>query len=285
LNSFSTSIESLIDSRLTWDSISDKPSFDALYRAIGTPIGWAEVDGIPATFTPALHTHTWENITDPPTTATRWSNWNEVTGKPDFNTLYRQLGVAIDWSEISNPPAFSSDWNSITGKPSTYPPSTHGHDWQEISGMPSYATAADINSAIQQHRDSPDGTQHRWEQISGTPDFASPTNPTFSFLTGWTHYFSSWEVSCRAIGRLVKWGGLAHRTTTSGNIIIGAMPSQYYRPAKRQMFMSWAYWAGEYHAVRLDVNTFGSVSIAYPTPPTSVIDWVSLAPICYYASA
>lgn len=113
-NLLSISLESLVDSKLIWTEIDDKP----------------------ARFPPELHAHPWENITDPPTTATRWADWNEVTGKPDFNTLYRQLGVAIDWSEISNPPTFSADWNSITGKPSTYPPSTHGHDWSDITGIP-----------------------------------------------------------------------------------------------------------------------------------------------------
>lgn len=190
----------------------------------------------------------------------------------------------VEWADIlSKPTLFGSDWDLVDSKPTVFPPSTHEHNWQEISGMPSYATTADIDSAIQWHRNSPDGTQHRWDQISNTPDFAAATNPSFSFLTGWSDH-PGWEVSCWAIGRLVKWGGMVRRTTTSGNTIIGAM-SGYYRPVKPQMFMSWAYWGNAYQVVRLDVNDFGSVSVVYPIPPASAITWVSLAPICYYASA
>lgn len=45
-------------------------------------LSWANLTGKPATFPPSAHTHVWANITDPPSTATRWPDWTEVTAKP-----------------------------------------------------------------------------------------------------------------------------------------------------------------------------------------------------------
>ena len=48
----------------------------AYYRA------YANLTGVPATFTPSAHGHAWGDLSGVPATATRWADWAEVTGKP-----------------------------------------------------------------------------------------------------------------------------------------------------------------------------------------------------------
>lgn len=43
---------------------------------------WGNITGKPSTFTPSSHTHSWEQVSGAPVTATRWPSWGEVTGKP-----------------------------------------------------------------------------------------------------------------------------------------------------------------------------------------------------------
>lgn len=52
------------------------------------------------------HPH-WSNIRSKPATATRWPNFNEVTGKPS---------------------TYPTTWNEIAGKPETFAPAEHDHD-------------------------------------------------------------------------------------------------------------------------------------------------------------
>lgn len=47
------------------------------------------------------HTHSWSQISQAPSTATRWPSWGEVTGKPGSFT----------------PSSHTHDWSQITGKP------------------------------------------------------------------------------------------------------------------------------------------------------------------------
>jgi hypothetical protein len=45
-------------------------------------LDWNNLANRPAAFPPTAHTHTWDNISGAPETATRWPAWGEVTGKP-----------------------------------------------------------------------------------------------------------------------------------------------------------------------------------------------------------
>jgi hypothetical protein len=50
-------------------------------------------------------------------------------------------------------------WTTITGKPTTFPPSTHGHTWTEVTSKPSVYPPADHG--------------HPWGDITGEPSFAA----------------------------------------------------------------------------------------------------------------
>ena len=65
----------------------------------------------------------WANISGAPATATRWPSWSEVTGKPSTFT----------------PSSHNHAWSEITGKPSTFTPSSHSHS---AGDLPSASTSA-----------------------------------------------------------------------------------------------------------------------------------------------
>lgn len=116
-------------------------------------VPWSGVTGKPSTFTPSSHTHSMANITD-------WGSYiydahisrtaNTVLAAPNGSSgpaSFRKL-VAADipsitkgkitdfpsslpasdvyaWAKASSKPSYS--WGEITGKPSTYTPSSHNH--------------------------------------------------------------------------------------------------------------------------------------------------------------
>lgn len=85
------------------------------------------------------------------------------------------------WVEIyhsGNLPAI--DWNSLTGKPSTFPPSSHTHPWSQVTGAPATATR-----------------WPSWGEVTGKPNVltAVPTGHggvgTYAFA-GYTGGTASW---------------------------------------------------------------------------------------------
>ncbi|MCC2278883.1 tail fiber domain-containing protein [Streptomyces sp. ET3-23] len=67
-------------------------------------------------------------------------SWSSLTGKP---ATFPPSSHAHQWSDITNAPtslppaAHKHPWGDITGTPSTYPPATHSHSWSAISDKPS----------------------------------------------------------------------------------------------------------------------------------------------------
>ncbi|QOV06149.1 tail protein [Streptomyces phage Salutena] len=104
-------------------------------------ITWQTIEGAPASFPPASHTHPWGDVTGKPTTfppSSHNHDWDQVTGKPS-----------------SFPPSsHSHTWNSITSKPSTFPPSSHSHS-QYVS---STGTVSWANGSKQPHARSVSGS-------------------------------------------------------------------------------------------------------------------------------
>lgn len=47
--------------------------------------------------------------------------------------------TAVNWEDIVDKPSFfATTWGLVTGKPTTFPPSSHTHTWGQISGNPAY---------------------------------------------------------------------------------------------------------------------------------------------------
>lgn len=123
-------------------------------------VPWSGVTGKPSTFTPSSHTHSMANITD-------WGSYiydahisrtaNTVLAAPNGSSgpaSFRKL-VAADipsitkgkitdfptslpasdvyaWAKASSKPSYS--WGEITGKPSTFTPSSHNHSYLTLYG-------------------------------------------------------------------------------------------------------------------------------------------------------
>lgn len=134
-------------------------------------VPWSGVTGKPSTYTPSSHTHSMANITD-------WGSYiydahisrtaNTVLAAPNGSSgpaSFRKL-VAADipsitkgkitdfpsslpasdvyaWAKASSKPSYS--WGEITGKPSTFAPSSHTHNY---AGSSSAGGAANSTNAI-----------------------------------------------------------------------------------------------------------------------------------------
>ena len=129
---------------------------------------WDDITDKPSTFPPAAHTHTKSQITDFPTS---WS-WNNITGKPSSYTpsththtisQVTNLQSTLDGKASSSHthnyastvklgatsyvvsgntislPAYPTTiaWSNITGKPSSYTPSTHTHTISQVTNLQS----------------------------------------------------------------------------------------------------------------------------------------------------
>lgn len=104
-------------------------------------ITWSTIEGAPASFPPAAHTHPWGDVTGKPTTfppSSHNHDWDQITGKPSTYT----------------PSTHSHSWSSITSKPSTFPPSSHSHSQYLESGD----TIAWANGSKKPHNNAASGS-------------------------------------------------------------------------------------------------------------------------------
>lgn len=82
----------------------------------------------------------WEHVANKPASAIRWPAWGEVTGKP---STFAPSSHTHPWSEVTGAPATATrwpTWTETTGKPTNFPPTTHGHAWSQIADAPATAT-------------------------------------------------------------------------------------------------------------------------------------------------
>lgn len=106
---------------------------------------WANLTGVPTTFAPSSHTHTIAQITDltlsqdatASTVAQRDSGGRVSVSTPTTND-HATTKAYVD-SQITS----SKAWANLTGKPSTYPPSSHTHPMSDVTGLPDLSTTVD----------------------------------------------------------------------------------------------------------------------------------------------
>ena len=92
------------------------------------------------------------------------SSWAEIAvsdgGVPEAPTDGKQYAREnAGWTEVVDAP---TAWGDVTGKPSQFPPSSHGHGWGEITGKPSEFT--------------PSSHGHAWGEITGKPSQFPPSS-------------------------------------------------------------------------------------------------------------
>ncbi|MFI1655613.1 tail fiber domain-containing protein [Streptomyces sp. NPDC020472] len=122
-------------------------------------------------------------------------DWSNLSGKP---ATFPPSTHTHTWSQITDAPtslppsSHTHDWGQVTGKPTSYPPSTHGHDWTSITGTPSTYP--------------PSSHSHTWSSITSKPSTYPPS----------THYHSQYLES----GDTIAWANgtkRVHADSVSGS--------------------------------------------------------------------
>lgn len=109
-------------------------------------------------------------------------------------------GPWYPWTEVGG----SADWASITGKPSTFPPSAHTHPWSQITGAPATATRWPTWGEV---TGKPTIFPTNWDNVAGKPSGFTP--PTTHGAVG-TYAF----VNRRGSDGTTSWG-----STISGGLL------------------------------------------------------------------
>ncbi|MEU0739266.1 tail fiber domain-containing protein [Streptomyces sp. NPDC006134] len=101
-------------------------------------------------------------------TSTTWEFWD--------GAAWRDLAPAVSWSSVSGKPStfpptsHEHSWSEVTGKPGTFPPSSHGHTWDDVSGKPATYPPASHS--------------HSWSSITSKPSTFPPSSHSHSqYLT------------------------------------------------------------------------------------------------------
>ena len=103
-------------------------------------------------FSKSDHTHTWETITNRPSTFTPSShNHNDLyyTESEIENKLGYYSKSDHNHDSLYSKLAHVHTWDSITSKPSTFTPSSHTHTWDQVTDKPStYAPSSHNHNDI-----------------------------------------------------------------------------------------------------------------------------------------
>lgn len=114
---------------------------------------WGDITGKPTTFTPTAHSHVIADVTNLQTTLDgkadtahthvigNITNFPSQTG--NAGKFLQTDGTNLSWVASST----SVDWSAITGKPSTFTPSTHTHAWSDITSKPWSVSGSDLTQS------------------------------------------------------------------------------------------------------------------------------------------
>ncbi|MEU2111513.1 tail fiber domain-containing protein [Streptomyces sp. NPDC019507] len=96
-------------------------------------------------------------------------DWANLSGKP---ATFPPSTHAHVWADIADrptslpPSTHTHDWTQVTGKPTSFPPTTHGHAWSELTGVPSTFAPATHS--------------HSWSSITSKPSTFTPSSHSHS---------------------------------------------------------------------------------------------------------
>ena len=120
---------------VAWSNVSGRPTsmpasdVYAWAKASSKPgYSWGEISGKPSTFAPSSHTHNYVSTVKLGTVSYAVSS--NVVSLPAYPTTLPASDVYA-WAKASSKPGYS--WGEISGKPSTFAPSSHTHKWAEIT--------------------------------------------------------------------------------------------------------------------------------------------------------
>lgn len=145
---------------LTWNQTAGE--WQAQAAPEGGAVAWVDITGKPTSFLPVAHGHAWSEITGKPTffaPTAHTHGWGEITGKPttfppsthlhalsdlsNVNAGAPTDGYILTWNQTAGewqaqaaPEGGAVAWADITGKPTTFAPSTHSHSFASLTGIP-----------------------------------------------------------------------------------------------------------------------------------------------------
>ena len=188
---------------------------DNLLKGLSGDIGaitWNTLVGKPSTFPPSSHTHTTASITGLKTALATKSNTDH-----NHDTVYSKLGHTHDdryYTETEMDSKIKTindniayiNWQTLTGKPSTFPPSSHTHSISNITNLQAtlnkksdsshnhdsvysklththddrYYTETEIDAKLRDLSSSV--TSISWDNLTGKPSTFPPSSHTHSYL-------------------------------------------------------------------------------------------------------
>lgn len=111
-------------------------------------------------------------------------NWRNIDDLPAEGGEDGQVVALVDgtaqWTTVAAG-GVVIDWDDITGKPATFPPSSHGHIWSEISGVPSLVNSLSASTGIALSDTTGDITitcDLTWSELADKPATFTPTAHT-----------------------------------------------------------------------------------------------------------
>lgn len=162
----------------------DGTSYRATYLPDGGKGSWTEYWVVPASNTPVTVKQIWVPAMPSPNAAISIGQVGGLQGALDAKSpvghdhdgLYvRRDGAyvnpnwlqSLDWSRITNAPAFVSDWSTLPGKPATFPPDIHGHTLGgDLSGNTDNATVAKVQGKSYDDAAPIDGQVYAWDSLA-----------------------------------------------------------------------------------------------------------------------
>ncbi|RPF45749.1 endosialidase-like protein [Streptomyces sp. Ag109_G2-6] len=96
-------------------------------------------------------------------------SWTNLSGKP---ATFPPSTHTHKWAEITDAPtslppaAHTHDWTQVTGKPTSFPPSSHEHDWTQLNNVPTSFP--------------PSSHSHAWSTITSKPSTFPPSSHSHS---------------------------------------------------------------------------------------------------------
>lgn len=102
--------------------------------------------------------------------------WDSVSNKPE---TFPPATHGHDWTEISNKPAtypatfHTHGWMDITDKPATYPATPHVHSYNSLTDLPTLFSGSYADLTGKPTTFAPSAHTHAWTEITGKPAFFS----------------------------------------------------------------------------------------------------------------
>lgn len=152
-----------------------------------------------------------------------WVNYH--TGNPKMFVRNEYSGSWGAWSEVGG--TSSVAWSAVTGKPSTFAPSSHTHEWSAVTSKPTTATRWPSWSEVtgKPSTFAPSSHTHAYQQLARTANGTTGTitNATWTRVTYGKTFATTPAVVATGVNNVAgdSFAKIRNRNTTGFEIIVG----------------------------------------------------------------